>query len=434
MTLRPWPFAFALFFALSGVFLACSSTPAPASGEGCSADVACPLSPGRSYRACTSADGASCSFRASDGTSVACASCADCAAATTQMAGFCGNGAPGAPDGGTGPDGSAPSPDPSCATLLECLANNVPSAFAAALAAYGPSGACWHDPSTAQTCRDACRSSLAQYETSGQCCESDANCAASAPYCDPQKHACASCPYACCTAADCKDRGTCDAQTHACACASDAECTSPGASYCDPKTRACEACPFGCCGAKDCANQPGGGICDPTSHACVACETNADCGFLPFTPNVCDPKSHSCVDCVKDADCTNPLFPTGKYCNPAETCVECLNDGQCATGHCSATGFCVCLADGDCGGGGRTCHTASGVCDECAVDSQCGGTTPYCGTDKQGIKTCGQCATNAQCTGGTHCLDQICTTKECFTNDDCGTIAVCNSSGQCQIP
>lgn len=425
----------ALFLALAVLVFACSSPSSSAtSDDNCTPAVSCPGAADRTYSACTSHDGAHCSLKTNGNDVIDCNGCSDCASAVMKAASWCtggdiDGGSTGGDGGRAGTDGGGSlSPDATCSLLLECLSTNVPNGFAAALAAYGPSGSCWTTPGASEACHNACQSSLAQYEKSGTCCESDSTCSTAAPHCDATKHTCEKCPFDCCGASDCKGGGVCNPASHTCGCGSDSECTGPGKGYCDPGTHACEACPFGCCGASDC----GGGICDPTTHACVECESTADCGGSILGTSVCNTTTKKCVGCLSNTNCPNELFsPSAHVCNlTTDTCVECVSDGTCATGHCSADGYCVCLADGDCGGGGLVCRPG-GTCDSCATDTQCSGTTPHCGFDTLGVKTCGQCSVTAQCGAGLHCLDQICTTKNCFYNSDCGTIATCNSAGQC---
>jgi hypothetical protein len=285
------------------------------------------------------------------------------------------------------------SPDASCALLLSCLSTNAPTAFTTALSTYGPDGSCWKVPGAAGACHDACQAAVDQYAKNGLCCTADTQCPEAKPTCDLTKHACTTCPYACCNASACNG-GVCDPTTHGC---------------------------VGCLSSADCQ----GLICDPSTHGCVFCLKNADCPppLLPFTPAapICDPTDHQCVQCLADGDC-------GSHHCVAQACVECVKDGDCASGHCDGNSCLDCVTDNECGPG-RMCRT--GTCDKCSQDSDCSGATPHCANTGL-IRECAQCNSATQCPSLPYCVHGFCAAHECSTSSDCPNDYICNGNKQCE--
>ncbi len=81
----------------------------------------------------------------------------------------------------------------------------------------------------------------------------------------------------------------------------------------------------------------------------------------------------------------------------------------------------TCTADSDCAANtDGTTKCVNGKCNECAVDSDCSGATPYCNTilniDQSVYKLkCGQCSSDDHCAGnanGPVCVNTKCTTQE----------------------
>ncbi len=122
------------------------------------------------------------------------------------------------------------------------------------------------------------------------------------------------------------------------------ECQPCDASSCAPG----QACLGGDCSCASNADCPGGLLCD--GGLCVGmCSHDADCACgLVCQHGLCQPP------CGPDAGCSDSALP---ICD--------------ATGHCQP-----CLIDADCGDAGRYCSTAG-----CAYQSICASNEPPCGLD-----------------------------------------------------
>ena len=188
----------------------------------------------------------------------------------------------------------------------------------------------------------------------GTSCQTNTDCPAGAPVCDPAASACV-------------------------ACLVDAQC--PVGEKC--RARAC-VIPTTCSSSLDCAGAPTTTICDPATSTCVACVGAADC------PTAADCIHNECVPydpCATSLDC-----PSGEVCDPAHgRCVGCLTDVDCGGGE-------VCV--------GGECITRT----PCGSDNQC---TPLGQLCDKNLGYCVDCLTAAQCPEGTLCSAGICQLSEC---------------------
>ena len=230
----------------------------------------------------------------------------------------------------------------------------------------------------------------------------------------------------------CPDSGNC--------CETDADCAGEGEQCLDP-FGACETSGVLCDDALDC-----GGHC--AINVAVVCGSDADCA--PFACNG-SPK----VPCVSDENCTAPATCEPNPCVADEACVKepaatgrCTNDDSpCASdGDCPAGEYCV--RPGNCDVSGAPCEAgypdgrcSTGAFDgqECRADADCAhcsgdGPAIWCDNDSD----CRECSvTQTACFTTADCLNKVCQSGPneglfCFVDTDCDYVATC-VGGYCDI-
>ncbi len=251
-------------------------------------------------------------------------------------------------------------------------------------------------------CGDPCGTNSVCNPASGKCvgCLADSDCAhqAGTPKCDTSSKTCVECLSAtdcaysaagcnmgycgsCTTTADCPANNTCNTDT--------GECDCSGNSGCGGNAPKCLA-----------------------NHGC-GCVTSADCGSGLLCDTVRNPNGACVANCTTPAGkCqSNGLAP---YCD--------ANSGSATYGLCLA-----CLNDNQCAAVGTAPYCTALGCVSCRTDSDCMGSTPYCGP----LGACVECASAADCTGSAvGCNSVVFQCGSCSVASDCPSGDVCNA-GAC---
>jgi Cys-rich repeat protein len=257
-----------------------------------------------------------------------------------------------------------------------------------------------------------------------------------------------------CTAIEC-GCDTCDACPAGDVCSAGLCVPEAGCSESAPctGTDVCEAGACRPCAGAECATTctagscPAGQVCNATSGACEAeaalgtcgaCTDSAECGA-----------DGRCIQLQGGKACLPTCATEGQSCNASGACeaaAACNPSCSGSTPVCNG-GTCVeCVANADCGAG-RTCNTATNLCEG---QTSCTGATPYALGDQ-----CVECLTNSHCGDrfcdqATHtCSDDQCAScadpypacidyegqsycVQCATNEDCvalnGEGSTCNTS------
>jgi hypothetical protein len=139
------------------------------------------------------------------------------------------------------------------------------------------------------------------------------------------------------------------------------------------------------------------------SEACETCVARNSCTTLTATL-FCHPATARCsVQCDPDAPArTVGNCPVAEQCDPRiGLCVECIVDADCGgtSPACDRTsGTCVaCNSDTDCPAGSGLCLREEHRCVQCLVDTDCriGDDSDVC---LPGLLRCGECLVDADCT------------------------------------
>lgn len=302
-----------------------------------------------------------------------------------------------------------------CNTSSDCTSPNAPFCDASThtcgpCTGDGPSGgcinpakpACIASGSLAGTCQQCSATNSSQCSgstpicntTTDTCtgCTNNSQCSGSTPLCDANKGTCIPCNG---------DNGS--GATEACPTSGNPYCSSTGA---------CAKC----ASDADCTNGTHAGpFCNTSTGACGdACFTDAECGSGKWCddlsgPGVCGPK-----------------VPNGQPV-PGGTCTITIGGRACVSGVCDAHDNTCGYANGDgpctASNGATVCRSNicatsgpnSGLCEPCASDANCGGSTPLC---DPGTNKCVGCVSNANCSGATPLCNPV--THKC---------AACNGDG-----
>jgi hypothetical protein len=203
----------------------------------------------------------------------------------------------------------------------------------------------------------------------------------------------------------CNASGTCGRCTDNAACEGRDEKTNCDATPGSPRRGQCVQCTSDAhCSDEDADECVGGKCVECSDHAdcpasrpqcseagaCEACDSNEACAARPGK-TYCEATAGKCVECLEHDDCDNPE----PQCTD-NACAQCTDEAACAdragTGHCNTredlatSGECVqctgATEDEECEA--KSCDQALGMCtatdqdsldpcEECAADSECGG-------------------------------------------------------------
>jgi hypothetical protein len=291
--------------------------------------------------------------------------------------------------------------------------------------------------------------------SSGACveCLKNTDCTSDEPFCDQSSHTCRPCTAAT-EAADCGTGNVCvgakcvDCNGGANQCASGTPvCVSNMCKQCDSShLDACtppDQCQVASCPSNACAYAPKSitdnkactvDACDPATGTIThTIPARTDCA-----ENQCD-GSGNLVAVATDANCKTVAQP---YCLPSGTnayaCFECKTATDCGgtTPFCGTGHSCVSCSDPTSGGcGSNVCDTTSGKCVQCTKAADCNGTpsTPACVNNK-----CVPCASSSDCGGTTPFCNT--TTNQCVScatppaGAMCPSGTTCGATGACVTP
>ena len=233
------------------------------------------------------------------------------------------------------------------------------------------------------------------------------------------------------------DSGTCVQ------CLTDSDCPSETAAKCSEGT--CVACTH----SSQCARFSQKTVCNTTYGKCVECNENGECPFVDKAD--CLDNQNRCSPCKTKGHCAK--FPSAKVCkNPGTAsalCVQCVVDSNCtsaAAAQCSESNICVpCTESTHCAHLTATpvCKDplATGTCVQCLAHSDC---------PSIAAAQCSESNTCAPCTDSTQCerfgSTPLCDTSSgecvrCLIDSDCpsktaakcseGVCVACTDSSQC---